>query len=76
MVAALRRGADAVLFIGTTVAVAKATQYAAVDQLGASLGFATASLIGVVPIVFCAALIKRRLDLRKRLRDDQGQSIR
>lgn len=41
----------ALVMIAVMVAVAKAAQYAAVDALGARLGFDAASLLGVLPVI-------------------------
>ncbi|MBW6522588.1 hypothetical protein KZ810_03680 [Sphingomonas sp. RHCKR47] len=54
----LRRLARALAFIAVTVTLAKAAQYAAVDRLGSSVGFAAASFAGAAPVVAAAAVVR------------------
>jgi hypothetical protein len=58
VLARLRRLLSALLFIVVTVMLAKVAQYAAVDRLGPTIGFAAASLIGAVPVVAAAAIVR------------------
>ncbi len=51
----LTRVAGGLMFIVTSVAIAKISQYAAVDAFGERLGFDLASAVGVFPIL--AALL-------------------
>jgi hypothetical protein len=60
-----QRVVGALAFIVVTVALAKASQYAAVSQLGPAIGFDAASLLGAAPVVIVAAIMQRR---RRRLR--------
>ncbi len=62
---------EALIFIVTTVALAKVAQYAAVDQLGGSIGFLTASFLGAAPVVVAAATV-RRWTQRSRLFEETG----
>ncbi|NTS63931.1 hypothetical protein HRV97_01985 [Sphingomonas sp. HHU CXW] len=60
-----QRVVDALAFIVVTVALAKASQYAAVSRIGPAIGFDAASLLGAGPVVTVAAIMQRR---RRRLR--------
>jgi hypothetical protein len=54
-----QRVVGALALIVVTVALAKASQYAAVSRLGPAIGFDAASLLGVAPVVIVAAGVRR-----------------
>jgi hypothetical protein len=55
-----QRVVGALTYIVVTVALAKASQYAAVSRIGPAIGFDAASLLGAAPVVIVAAIMQRR----------------
>jgi hypothetical protein len=56
----MKRALHRLFFVAVTVPVGKACQYTAVAWLGGRLGFAGASLVGLVPFFAVLALLRAR----------------
>jgi hypothetical protein len=56
----------AIIFVASFVALAKASQYAAVTRLGDRIGFEAASMVGLVPVIFLAFVVDRKRRLARR----------